>query len=435
MVYPRLIGFILFALLMIQSTAGIGRAEEQAALQADPAQLVQVELTNIRHTVQARLASPAPALYRRHLESILALCDDAVLTSQVAGPKYSDEQELLGYLRAIDTGLTQSAAQQPATYLENGTGELDFARLSRLDRTIQFYAVRLPPRWDPHKAYPLWVQLHGRWSNLPLALVANSFLPNSGSLPTDAIVLTPWVRGNSDYRLAYGSEPDVWEAIDDLKSYATLDSQRWYISGHSWGGDDVWSIVLRTPDLWAAAGIMAGSPVSVPDQLGLVANARYVPFYLWRGSADPVPDRKEAFGYFRDALTRVGDPPQMVVADGVPHMYRPQDIDAMAKWLFQHVRQRPNKFSFVVDTREHRGVWGVTVPIRYEGAYFEVEPRAGFQCEISGSIVQIETTNTNRLDVDLGPRGLQMSGSVKLLVNGRESFEGPVPAKPLTLSW
>ena len=47
-----------------------------------------------------------------------------------------------------------------------------------------------------------------------------------------------------------GSEPDIWEAIEDIKGFATVDPNRWYLSGHSWGGDDTWSIAQRTPDLW-----------------------------------------------------------------------------------------------------------------------------------------------------------------------------------------
>ena len=77
------------------------------------------------------------------------------------------------------------------------------------------------------------------------------------------------MRGKGQWREQNGSEPDVWEAIDDVKTFVKIDPDRRYISGHSWGGDNVWSIVLRTPDLWAAAGIMAGA-VSVPPQSNLV---------------------------------------------------------------------------------------------------------------------------------------------------------------------
>jgi poly(3-hydroxybutyrate) depolymerase len=261
-------------------------------------------------------------------------------------------------LQVIESSLNKDDAKRAETYLAEGRRSLDLARHSRSDGTLQSYAVSLPVHWDASKAYPLYVQLHGRWSDLPLALVASTFAPHDEyrKLNDEAIILVPWVRGNSQWRLENGSEPDVWEAIDDVKTFAKLDPDRWYISGHSWGGDDTWAIVLRTPDLWAAAGIMAGDPISVPKESGLAPNARYVPFYLWKGSQDPVPNRQPALDYFRDALTELGDPPEVVIAEGVGHMYRPEDAAALQTWLLEHVRHRPTHFSFVIDTPQHRGI-------------------------------------------------------------------------------
>lgn len=34
---------------------------------------------------------------------------------------------------------------------------------------------------------------------------------------------------------------------------------------------------------------MAGNPRELPEGLGLVDHARYVPFYLWRGAKDQTP--------------------------------------------------------------------------------------------------------------------------------------------------
>lgn len=409
-----------------------------AIVDNSPADSTQQILAQIRARIQQLLTAPAPELYRRHLQAVLALCEDGVLKAPFAGPDRDEQaKEMLGYLKAIEAGLDQKDAQNPDSYLVDGRRALNIARLSRSDGTLQLYTVSLPAHWNSGKAYPLWVQLHGRWSDLPLALVASSLGPQEMDQKEneDAIILTPWVRGNSDYRLHNGSEPDIWEAIDDLKTFAKLDPDRWYISGHSWGGDDVWAIVLRTPDLWAAAGIMAGDPESVPKESGLVSNARYVPFYLWKGSIDPVPNRQSSLDYFRDSLTAVGDTPKVVIAEGVPHMYRPEDLALLRSWLFAQVRHRPRHFTFAVDTPQHRGVWGISIPPKYPFAYFNVEPRAGFECSIEGSTLRIQTTDTKHLDVDLGPQGLDMAGHVRILVNGKQMFDGMVPAKPLSLAW
>jgi len=221
----------------------------------------------------------------------------------------------------------------------------------------------------------------------------------------------PWLRGNGEWRNENGSEPDVWEVIEDVKTFSKIDPDRRYISGHSWGGDEVWAIVLRTPDLWAAAGIMAGSAASVPAQLNLVANAKHVPFFLWKGTQDPIPNRQANLEYFRDSLAQVGDSPKVVIAEGVGHNPRPEDRASMQTWLFEHIRQRPSHFSFVIDTPQHRGMCGISIPQKYPDSYLNVEPQVSFECWIKDSTVQITTANSSRLDVDFGPGGPNLSGN------------------------
>ena len=395
-------------------------------------------LNHIRSHVQQLLVGSGPELYRRHLESILALCEESVLKLKFAGPdREAQTKELTGYLKAIESGLNTDDAQKAETYLVQGRRSLNIARLSRSDDSLQLYTVSLPAHWQPQKAYPLYVQLHGRWSDLPLALVASTFGPQTDARESnnEAIVVVPSLRGNGKWRDENGSEPDVWEAIDDLKTFAKIDPDRLYISGHSWGGDDVWSIVLRTPDLWAAAGIMAGSAAGVPSELKLVANAQNVPFYLWKGAQDPIPNRQANLENFRDSLSQVGDPPKVVIADGVGHNPRPEDGLAMQTWLLEHVRQRPSHFSFVIDTPQHRGIWGISIPQKYPDAYLHAEPEVSFECWIKDSTVQIATMNSNRVTVDFGSSGLNLSGTVKLVVNGKQLFDGPVPSKPVSFTW
>ena len=352
-------------------------------------------LRRIRKRIETLLRKPQPALYVRHLRSVMALCDEEILRLQFAGTGRTGQiMELLGYLKAIDAGLNDDGGRAE-TYLLSGRRALNLARVSRTDGTLQFYAVSLPPRWDANRAYPLWVELHGRSADLTLGSISSTFLPyKEDQSPSDeAVTLRPWLRGNGAWREDNGSEPDIWEAIDDVRSFSKLDPDRWYISGHSWGGDDVWAIVQRTPDLWAAAGIMSGHPGSAPPQLGLLSNVRHIPFYLWLGDQDPIENRKPAFEEFRDALTAVGDPPTVVVAKGVGHNPRPQDMAALKNWLFEHVRRRPSHFSFVADTPKHRGIWGISVPQRYPLAYGNVEPRVSFECWIEASTIRIQTSN------------------------------------------
>jgi len=365
---------------------------------------------------------------------VLALSEEEVLKAQLAGTKKDEqEKELLGYLNTIEIGLNGDG-EKAEPYLVDGRRSLTLARLSQSDGTLQFFTLSLPPHWDPRRAYPLYVHLHGRGPDIPLAYVSYTFqAPKENEAKNaDVIAIVPWLRGNGEWRNENGSEPDVWEAIEDVKSFATVDPNRWYLSGHSWGGDDAWSIAQRTPDLWAAVGIMAGNPVGAPYALGLVANASHVPFYLWVGDEDR--ERKPSFDNFRTSLTTVGNPPTVEVAAGVGHNYRAEDVAALEAWLFQHTRQMPKHFSFIADTPQHRGIWGISIPRIYPDAYPQAEPRVKFECWIEGSTIRIRTWDAKQVEVNFGPTGLNLAGNVELIVNGKTRFSGAAPVKPLSLN-
>lgn len=394
----------------------------------------EAALSRIKAHIEALLSKPQPELFARHLKSVLALSEEDVLKLELAGTDKDERaKELYGYLSTIEAGLNEDG-ERAEPYLVNGRRALTLARISQSDGTVQFYTLSLPLRWDSRKAYPLYVQLHGRGPDVPLAYVSYTFQPpkEQKAKNTDLITIAPWLRGNGEWRNENGSEPDIWEAIEDVKSFATVDPERWYLSGHSWGGDDAWSISQRTPDLWAAVGIMAGNPVGAPYALGLVTNASNVPFYLWVGDEDK--ERKSSFDTFRTSLTAVGNPPHVVVAAGVGHNYRAEDVAALEAWLVQHTRRMPKHFSFIVDTPQHRGIWGISIPRIYPDAYPQAEPRVKFECWIEGSTIRIRTWDAKQIEVNLGSAGLNLSGKVELIVNGKTRFSGVAPAKPLSLN-
>ena len=408
-----------------------------AASQAQPSPTPNTPvatLSRIRAHIEALLNRSQPELFARHLKSVLALSEEEVLKAQLAGTKNDGRaKELLGYLNIIEIGLNGDG-EKADPYLVEGRRSLTLARLSQSDGTLQFYTVSLPPLWDPRRAYPLYVHLHGRGPDIPLAYVSYTFQPpkESAAKNAEVIAIVPWLRGNGEWRNENGSEPDVWEAIEDVKSFAVVDPNRWYLSGHSWGGDDAWSIAQRTPDLWAAVGIMAGNPVGAPYALGLVANASHVPFYLWVGDEDK--ERKSSFDNFRSSLNAVGNPPTTVVAAGIGHNYRAEDAAALEAWLLQHTRQMPKHFSFIADTPQHRGIWGISIPRTYPDAYPQAEPRVKFECWIEGSTIRIRTWDVKEIEVNFGPTGLNLSGDVELIVNGETKFSGAAPVKPLSLN-
>jgi predicted esterase len=415
-----------------QQPPGVTGASRPSAAPADE------ELNAVSARIHARierlLARAQPELYRTHLQSVLALLQADRLKLRFAGDKHVEQSnELLGYLRAIEAGLNDDT-DRAGPFLVDGKRALVIARQSRTDGTLQFYLMSLPPKWDRRRAYPLHVQLHGNGPSLPTAYVSFVVGPHQQyETRGERIAIGPWMRGNVSYQPGNVSEADVFEAIDYVRTIATIDPDRVHLSGHSGGGDYVWGMTQRTPDRWAAAAILAGNPRGAPEQLGLVPNVRNLPFYVWVGEKDPIVNRRPFFEQFGRMLRAVGNEPTMVIGEGAPHMYRPQDAQAVQEWLLQRVRRRPTHFAFIADTPYHRGVWGISVPRTYPGSYLLPEPRASFECWIEGQTVRIETRDATRLDVDLGANGLRLSGDVTVTVNGTPRFAGPVPERALSL--
>ena len=85
-------------------------------------------LGRIRNHIQQLSAAQQAKLYQRHLRSVLALCEDGVLKLQFVGPNRDEQtKELLGYLKAIESGLINDA-ERPETHLAEGRRSLALAR-------------------------------------------------------------------------------------------------------------------------------------------------------------------------------------------------------------------------------------------------------------------------------------------------------------------
>ncbi|RYG31272.1 hypothetical protein EON81_23265, partial [bacterium] len=234
-------------------------------------------------------------------------------------------------------------------------------------------------------------------------------------------------RGNRGWR--GDAERDLFEAIEEVQEFAKLDPDRWYLTGHSAGGDGAWAIVQHTPDLWAAAGMQSGSMHAGRPEWGLIPNQAYVPFHLLIGADDNLPGRLPDTKEAHRILQKLGGESKLVVLPGVGHYPLKDDaVEEHNRWIAGHVRKRPSKFRFTVDQPNHPGVWGITVPLNTR---LIKEPWPTFECEIKGQEVRIVAKNAEALRVDL--RRLQMAGDVKLWVNGKRVHEGPVPEKAIDI--
>jgi predicted esterase len=367
-------------------------------------------------------SSPSP-LFTRHLRSVQALVNaEWNRAMMIVDDGDQRAQEAVSFAQAILDGLNGQAGNWQG--YAGGRRSLVFARISGPDQTLQYYSLSLPDHWDPARAYPLVVDLHGMGPGHPLFYVGIHFGERKEGAaaeepPLDPhFRLAPWGRGNAGYREQ--GEDDVWEAIADVKKTFRVDEDRQYLTGHSMGGGGTWALGLRAPDRWAAICIVSGGTWSLPTGLGLGINAAHLPVRIWHGEADGAVSVDQAY-QMQEELRKYGNEPDMVIVPGQGHSYPAEAQRASLAWLLQHRRARPDAFSYVSDTRRHSGVWGVRMA---RDPHLSYQP--SFHCRIEGQAVHIDSEGTERLTVDLGEGGLGLSGDVRVYWNGEKVHEGPV---------
>jgi len=127
-----------------------------------------------------------------------------------------------------------------------------------VDDSPQFTRAYLPPDYNPAKAWPLFVVLHGyNPANPPYVQWWSSVKRHSPLAEQhNVIVVEPHGRGNTWYE-GIGNA-DVLRAIAEAKAAFHIDAERVYLMGYSMGGGGTWHVGTRHPDLFAAIGPIYG---------------------------------------------------------------------------------------------------------------------------------------------------------------------------------
>jgi len=403
-------------------TVRFNRADARAEAELEPAYAVIDRLTR---RLLALAEEAEPALFAHHLRSVAAVVKaewNRAVAVAVAGETPAVAADDLARIRPMLEGFAGDAAAWES-YL-NGERPLILSWVSPHDRTLQFCQVFLPRGWEPERAYPLFLELHGAGDANPLGMVARRFGPEPSPdaertiamIRRDGYAVMPWGRGNSGYTGV--GEVDVWEAVAEVEQWFELDEDRRYLYGFSMGAGGTWAIASRTPDRWAALGIFSAGTWAAPLGIGLGENLSHMPVRLAVGENDFFRNSTEGI---RDELKEAGGPVEFELLPGLGHNYDGGAQVRMYEFLRRHTRVRPAAFTFIADTRRHTGVWGVRMRRHPDRSAW---PR--MEVRIDGRRVEIDTEHTDGLEVVLGEGGLGLSGEVTVVWNGEQSYAGPV---------
>lgn len=217
------------------------------------------------------------------------------------------------------------------------------------------FAILLPENFDPEKAYPLVLFLHGageRGHDNDLQLVHGSSLFTSASFRAEypAIVVFPQCAQDDYWSNVKKEQPEngglgfsfykrgkpttamnlLEGLIDYLSVNYRLDPNRYYVGGLSMGGMGTFELVKRNPRMFAAAFPICGG--AAPKRMRRYKRPAW---WVFHGAADPVVPYEFSSEMVK-GLERVGAKVRYSLYQGVGHNSWDNAFGeaALFPWLF-----------------------------------------------------------------------------------------------------
>lgn len=191
------------------------------------------------------------------------------------------------------------------------------------------YRFLIPDGNDSNKKYPLVILLHGigeRGDNNESQLVhgAKAFATPEARKNYPAFVMVPQCpkgKSWSPFRTRnpkLGSKPTktmdlLLGAVQDIMKNYNIDPDRLYVTGLSMGGFGVFDIMMRHPDMVAAAAVVCGG-----GDTAFVSQIKDIPLWMFHGANDNIVDPSFSHTMI-DALEQQGGTPRYTEYPGVSH--------------------------------------------------------------------------------------------------------------------
>lgn len=159
-------------------------------------------------------------------------------------------------------------AAAPFEPLETGVRLLQVPLDAGETRTVH---VRIPPDYDPKRAWPLIMAYHGTGGNGGefITFVEQMLGPRAAQF----VIAAPTDYGQRVVHQGGPPSTEHLEILTALRKLCHIDSDRVYATGYSLGGHTVWTLAVIHPDQFAACVPLAGSLI-LPD------TEKYFPDFL-----------------------------------------------------------------------------------------------------------------------------------------------------------
>lgn len=320
---------------------------------------------------------------------------------------------------------------------------------SPISKLRQGYAIYLPKNYDPKRAYPLMIALHGGSANGNLFLgvvlgnnmnwkeydqhLWDDFEPKWAP---DWIVVAPDGFGQVMWR--FMGEQDVLDVIADVQKHHRVDDDRVVLAGLSNGGVGAYSLGMRHAWRFSAVLAIAGAPSWVHyaqlqddslqaealerlSALSLAENAINTDFRFFHGHSDPGPMRPAYVAAFSREIARLGVPFREKWFDtGHDLLYLVTNRGKLWDELSAVVRkQRPSEVRVVTgDYRANRQHWLSVTGIARMPQLARVRARA------ERDAITIETERADALALQLDAAPLDATDALQISVDGLRVYDG-----------
>lgn len=224
------------------------------------------------------------------------------------------------FLGQLTANSIKKALASPAPAAEKPIGFI--RREHKAGDESRAYTLFVPPSYDPAKAWPLVVFLHGAGERgddgraPSLVGLGPAIRKRFDQYPALAVFPQCALR-QSPVRGGWSAEgPDARNAlklIEELRGEFNIDPDRLYLTGLSMGGYGTWSLAQAKPTMWAAIAPVCGG--GDPSKVNAIAK---LPNWCFHGDQDRAV-RVEESRVMIEALRKIGATPKYTEYAGVAH--------------------------------------------------------------------------------------------------------------------
>lgn len=344
------------------------------------------------------------------------------------------------------------------------TGRIE-RRRSNQDGQVHLYSVLVPEAYDPNRAWPVLVYLHGGVGRPAWTAPGEWWSDYDGVADPNRLVVIPAAWNESTWWQESQIE-NLDGILRELGREYRLDRDRVHVIGISDGGTGAYYQAFRAPTPWASFLAFIGHPAVLSSpRLGVegqmyVSNLRNRPLFIVNGGRDglyPTSSVEPFVALFRES--------------GVDLVYRPKPQSGHdLSWLSAE-RARIDSFlvATVRDPFPDRLDWETETPARGRFAWVTIEaigtvpgeahvpernglkvsgrrgdyvafphrlPSGRIEIRKAGNDVRVRTEGVARFRLLISPSDFDLTRAIRVEVNGEVRFDDRVvPSARTLLRW